>query len=660
MNYNKHQLCALWLPTMPDYDKLTVIKLRDELVARGLPKTGLKAALVQRLIEADAQPEKSNSPTFESSKNGQQDEGVTGMAPSVPPSLRESECSDRAAVVPLQSGKQDKEKLNAADGEAKVTSLQESEKQVRAQYHKGEMQKDEHHNEQIQDSFTSTSTQVELSGRKLALAKEPELQLSTSTQTRNDVEAAEDKTEVSTQTSLTGAEILEDSRKRKRRSQSPPPSSTGNTQKRLKTRNGRPLVELPEDHRAECAEQQERPNDEQPQPNPTEFPESATQTNGHTCSKEESTRAIPSTPATIRPGAQAMPHSLTHSSPLEDLASPMERNATPTPVDGVQTPSKPSPSNTRFRNLFMSPADLEPASQTSHHLNAEEKIVRPALHPATSALYIRDLMRPLKLENLRDHLITLATPPGTAINPDIVTEFFLDSIRTHCLVGFENISAASRVRSGLHDRVWPNERDRRQLWVDFVPEEKLKTWVNVERTASSGRGHPSKRWEVVYEDEGSGIKAYLQEIGSNSGGLRAAPPAPLDAVQIVKATGYRPSAPEQRSQARRDNGNGFRALDDLFTSTAAKPKLYYLPIPKAEADRRLAKLAAGRGGGREDEMRRFSFEEGSIVDNGPEFGKAYKRGGGRSGSYRGRGRVYRVDASRAESWRERRTEYSRS
>ena len=42
------------LPVMPNYEKLTVVELRNELVTRGLPKTGLKAALVQRLIEAVA------------------------------------------------------------------------------------------------------------------------------------------------------------------------------------------------------------------------------------------------------------------------------------------------------------------------------------------------------------------------------------------------------------------------------------------------------------------------------------------------------------------------------------------------------------------------------------------------------------------------------
>lgn len=46
---------------MPDYNKLTVVKLREELVRRGLPKTGLKPVLVNRLLEADAQIEIQNA-----------------------------------------------------------------------------------------------------------------------------------------------------------------------------------------------------------------------------------------------------------------------------------------------------------------------------------------------------------------------------------------------------------------------------------------------------------------------------------------------------------------------------------------------------------------------------------------------------------------------
>lgn len=413
----------------------------------------------------------------------------------------------------------------------------------------------------------------------------------------------------------------------------------------------------------EHANPEERQNNVLSRPDQPYGQESGVQTNGHTFSDSESTFTQTNTSVTVgQSDAEGISHSQTASFVLEEMGPPKEGNSTPIQVKSVESPMKPSPSDTRFKSLFTAPTNLEPASSQSRYPDTEDRIVCPALHPATSALYVRELMRPLKVETLKDHLIALATPPDTDVRPDVMTGFFLDSIRTHCLVGFENISAASRVRSGLHDRVWPNERDRRQLWVDFVPEEKLKKWIDVEQTAGSGRGQPLKRWEVVYEDEEDGIKAYLQEVGSNSGGLRAAKPPRGDAgqgVQVAPPTGPRNSRSEPRSsQQRVDSGKGFRALDDLFTSTVAKPKLYYLPVSKAEAERRLAKLAAGRGGGRSEEMRRFSFEEGCIVDNGPEFGRGgYGRGGGYSGSYRGRGRGYRGDASRGDSWRDRRSGY---
>lgn len=666
---------------MPDYEKLTVVKLRDELVARGLPKTGLKAALVQRLIEADGQSEKAEPVEKEPSESIPEDDSVTKAVLSGPQALREPKDGEDAADDAPQSEEQGKDRLKVADVADEDAPHCEPDGLIRTQPQTGEAQEDKRPEEHGSASLAQHSGILETpkctQGENLpekptedTKDSEPELQSPTLAQKQTGEEqATEDKAVVSTQASLTGDEIMEDSRKRKRRSQSPPPSSRENTQKRLKADNARPQTRLPEDleqpenSMAGHVNSEARLNYVSSQSDPNTLQESDTQTNGYTYSNGEIKIAEISTPTTFaQTDAEGTLHLQPDSSVLEEMGPPKERNATPKQVKSAESPMKPSPSDTRFKNLFTAPANLESASQQSHYPDAEDKIVSPALHPATSALYIRELMRPLKIENLRDHLIALATPPDTAVNPDIVTDFFLDSVRTHCLVGFDNISAASRVRSGLHDRVWPNERDRRRLWVDFVPEEKLKKWIDVEQTAGSGRGQPSKRWEVVYEDEENGVNAYLQELGSNGGGLRAPQPPRVDAgqgVQFAPPSGPRISGSEPRSsKPRPDSGKGFRALDDLFTSTAAKPKLYYLPVSKAEADRRLAKLTAGRGGGRDDEMRRFSFDEGSIVDNGPEFGRGgYGRGGGYSGSYRGRGRNYKGDAPRGDNWRDRRSGY---
>lgn len=649
---------------MPDYEKLTVIKLREELVARGLPKAGLKAALVQRLTEADAQSEKSEPAASEPSVS-QDDKCVERADTWIPQAPTKPEKNNAADDMP-PSRDHDEDKLNVADTRDR-SSMNKPDDLVRLQNQTEDAQEVL---EQAPDRPTEPSGYVpilngtqsgDLSENANENIPEPELQLPTPAQTQiGDMQVAVDKAGVSIQTWPTDDVSSEDSRKRKRRSQSPPPPSVEITQKKLKINSARPLVELPEDLSLDCTNQKSGPGDRSSQLDPVHAEETDTQNYGHTCNNGESELGKVTTPVILeQPDAEGISLSQTHSSTLEDMDTVKERSATPTHAKRTSSSMKTSPSDTRFKTLFTIPASLDTAFQQSHYADGEEKTVSPALHPATSALYIRELMRPLKLESLRDHLIALATPPDTAVNPHIVTEFFLDSIRTHCLVGFGSISAASRVRSGLHDRVWPNERDRRPLWVDFVPEEELKSWIDLERTEGNSRGHPSKRWEVVYEDEQSEIKASLQEVGSNSGVLRALKPRRLVAGQVMQVAEPRASGSEPRNtQLRPENGKGFQALDDLFTSTAAKPKLYYLPVTKAEANGRLAKLAAGRGGGRSDEMRRFSFEEGSIVDSGPEVGRlGYGRGGSYSGSNRGRGRGYRADVSRRERWREWRTGY---
>ena len=644
---------------MPDYEKLTVVKLRDELTARGLPKTGLKAVLVQRLIEDDARSEKKEPIANNLSETSREDGSVIQAAGSGPP--RGSRDDGHTADDVPQFKEQDKDTNDLEAAYVAVEDAPLSERNVMLQTRpQKELQEAEQLGEQASGNSIVPHGHVVSQNSTLGegLSKdsdespiESDFGLSIPAKTnRNirEVQVSEDNMADATQTMLTGDEVSEDSRKRKRRSQSPPPSSMENTQKRLKADNSRPLVELPEDIITEH----------------TGIAQSDARPNGHTYTSGKSEGIKASTCTTV---GQINSDNSIQRPKIEDSASsemgtPKGKIVAPTEIQNMEPPVNPLPPDTRFKNLFTAPANLGPASQHHNFPDAEDKTVSPAVHPATSALYIRELMRPLKIEGLRDHLIALATPPDTTVDPDMVTDFFLDSVRTHCFVGFENISAASRVRSGLHDRVWPNERDRRQLWVDFVPEEKLKKWIDVEQTAGTGRGQPSKRWEVVYEDEGDGIKAYLQEVGSNGGGFRAAQSSRMDAGESLRVTpphGPRISGLEPRiSQTKLDGGKGFKALDDLFMSTAAKPKLYYLPVSKVEADRRLAKLAEGRGGGRGDEMRRFSFEEGSLVDNGPEFGRGgYGRRGGYLGSFRGRGRGPRGDAPRGDSWRDRRSGY---
>ncbi len=663
---------------MTDYEKLTVVKLREELVNRGLPKTGLKAALIQRLVEADTQfgsgEVAHRKPAPEQPPQEVQEDEQEAAEVTVPPQTKVEAQEDKnaeksedalqhaqAEVAVYKDSNGNEEEITVpeiAKGAQQELSTEGQAENAGLQEQKNLDLGSEAAGAQATTDQQDTQSEV-LPGNvtRCAGSIEPEsgLQLRTTNLTQPEQSQVPDSLPtISTQASISGEEILEDSRKRKRRSQSPPPSST-DTQKRLKTKNARPHVELPEDQTMPDAEQEETP--ELGSAQMTED-----RANGHSGAEKESQLRETGTSSTIDQANAGISTPLNGAMRFDEGPDSEKSGATPKPAKSAESPTKISPSDTRFKSLFNPPSRNDSSVLQPSYGEIEDRVASPALHPATPALYIRELMRPLKPETVKDYLTTLGTPPDSPVESSIITEFFLDSIRTHCLVGFTNIAAASRVRSGLHDRIWPNERDRRPLFVDFVPEEKLRKWIDVEQNAPSVRGQPSKRWEVVYEDEDGEIKAYLQEVGSGSGGLRVGKPAQVEAGQGIQGA---PSGPRVReseraaTQPRADNAKGFQALDDIFLSTTAKPKLYYQPVPKSIAERRLNKLAAGRGGGRNNEMRRFSFEDEIIVDKGPEFGNRGRGGyggrGGFSGSYRGRGGVYRGDGYRGgESWRDRR------
>ncbi|KKY22671.1 putative sap domain protein [Phaeomoniella chlamydospora] len=266
----------------------------------------------------------------------------------------------------------------------------------------------------------------------------------------------------------------------------------------------------------------------------------------------------------------------------------------------------------------------------------------PALHQATSSLYIRDLKRPLQVSTLRSHLTTLALPPTSSSPPptDPITNLYLDSIKSHAFASFTSIAAASRVRSKLHDVRWPAEPMRDALWVDFIPDEKVEEWIDTETSSNSlGRGPGLKKWEVVYtSDPSTPTQAILQEVGTPNDTLPSTrPQRPTSPQPPPKRT-----PPPPKSTA-------FSALDTLFPSTQkSKPKLYFKPVSSSiaesrlEAFRHLFRVDQVQVG---EEMRRYSFEtengrEASWVDKGGEWGRRGgpgDRGGFGGGGY-GRGR----------------------
>jgi hypothetical protein len=310
----------------------------------------------------------------------------------------------------------------------------------------------------------------------------------------------------------------------------------------------------------------------------------------------------------------------------------------------------------RYKDLVKSSADDTPQDALT-----DDRPTVPALHPVTAALYIRNFMRPLRPEPLRAHLVSLASPPSSSLDSTIVEVLFLDAMKTHALVLFSTKTAASRVRASLHGSIWPPEGNRKELWVDFIPEESAESWIKEEEDAvaaekearASGRSATPKRFEVVYPESNDGsITAVFQEVGSSA--PANAPRGPRANIDVRRPSAQQfptPSLPT--ADARQDIEASFKTLDDLFSSTTTKPQLFYLPVSDEISELRLKELdtetsrdwAPGetrKGRGIKTEMKyKYSFDdEDRIVEVGEDRGpwsEGY-RGGRGGGGFRGRGR----------------------
>lgn len=242
----------------------------------------------------------------------------------------------------------------------------------------------------------------------------------------------------------------------------------------------------------------------------------------------------------------------------------------------------------------------------------------PSTHPPTRALYIRELMRPLKSEMVEQYIVEVIAPPGSKPDQETIEDFYLDQIRTHAFVVLNSVSAAQRLRAEMHNQVWPNERNRKPLWVDFIPANQVKDWI--EREESAPRGH-SRRWEVVYEQDGRDVLAIHREIGSDRKPSFSRPPptGPAAAGPVYPGIEAAPRGP--RGRGGRPSVETPAVMGSL--QTTAQPRLSYTPLGEDVARRRVANMRSFYSHDPPSDLgkdyHRFTFENvDSFVDRGRE------------------------------------------
>ncbi|PNS17433.1 hypothetical protein CAC42_7116 [Sphaceloma murrayae] len=306
----------------------------------------------------------------------------------------------------------------------------------------------------------------------------------------------------------------------------------------------------------------------------------------------------------------------------------------------------------------------------SAHLDGardEDRHAHRSVHPPTTTLYIRNLVRPLQPSQLQDHILTLLSNPSS----DPIARFHLSALRDHAFIQFTSSRSATLVRALLHDTVFPPEPTRRTLFVDFLPPESLQPFIDLELSMAP-RSSRSTKWEVIYETLPSGrTEAHLVDASTQAQDSEPSNPLPRDQSQLSPRppTGTPPAPPVLCTLP-------LSTLYSLYPSTTSQPSIFFASVAPSLAAARLRALedatrrdwdpvedhraygrAAGRGsvgaGGRGEagtkgEVRRYTFDEARVVDGGAEFGggRAFRRAGGEERGTRSHARLGREEGYR--------------
>ncbi|KAF2678116.1 hypothetical protein K458DRAFT_481011 [Lentithecium fluviatile CBS 122367] len=644
---------------MADYNKQTVANLRQLLKDRGIPSTGLtrKAQIIEKLEEWDSREESESEPAPAPAPAEKGSEPVPAVL------QREDEAAEpgnpdgerkhvlvKPEIVPEPVQQPETPAIEVTTTTAPDTMMAEPTSEnmpmaveANAPATAGEPASttDAPEATPVPDVEDCTPAQATLPASEPAIADfaMADRTPSPAPDEKPSVEKADlfpiperSATSTAEPSRLSTEELEADTRKRKRRSLTPDlPSRDVRAKKRRPSENAAPEIYLQEDRDADTMMEQ-RQSEEQEQ--------------------EADENSVNDTPKSVSKSESKMPET--------------EQEHPETRTDTGKKEKGPL-----FRGLFRPTVVSAPTEALT-----DDRPIAPALHAATAAIYIRNFMRPLRPDSLRAHLVSLATPPSSSPDPSIVKTLFLDGMKTHALVLFSSTTAASRVRASLHGSIWPPEGNRKDLWVDFVPEDKVEDWIKEEEDAiaaekearGAGRPTPAKKYEVVYSEADDGtVTAVFQELGASASAPAWNPPkGPRRASQQLTAPAAAKAAPTE--ETRQGIEKSFKTLDELFLSTTAKPPLYYLPVSDERSEARLKDLdletardwapeerRKGRGmvGSRLDQKVRFGFDdEDRVIELGFDFGpwaddsrgggagRGGFRGvrGGRGGGYRGGGR----------------------
>uniref|UniRef100_A0AC34RK24 SAP domain-containing protein n=1 Tax=Panagrolaimus sp. JU765 TaxID=591449 RepID=A0AC34RK24_9BILA len=180
----------------------------------------------------------------------------------------------------------------------------------------------------------------------------------------------------------------------------------------------------------------------------------------------------------------------------------------------------------------------------------------PAKNEESVYIHVKNLKRPFTLPSLYAVLKKYG-------EFDTESDFWIDAIRSHCLVKFAEVEQAIKARNALHRVEWP-PGNMTEISVDFTD-----------------------------ADEFDKFRGVIKKVVKN----RSPSPVPENVTPPVE------EEKEEKTQKRKQNFESkyefydlaeSKSMNELFRKTTTEPMIYYLPLNDEEAARNQAKKAIER------------------------------------------------------------------
>ena len=232
-----------------------------------------------------------------------------------------------------------------------------------------------------------------------------------------------------------------------------------------------------------------------------------------------------------------------------------------------------------------------------------EKEQSPPRNPPSQVVFVQNLTRPFTLIGLQGLLKKYGQ-----MNTE---RFWIDKIKSKCLVTFSSIEEAEMARKELHGLRWPDSNPK-TLTADFATEEEIEIRKKADEAPPVPPPSVPQEKEVIkktIENERVTEKKVVRDWDKDKVDREPSPPLKRRRSRSRSPRRDREFEPKKREgkfklrsryhvlthlfkvhdepMQEMPAGSPAKLLDDLFRKTAATPVIYYLPLTEEDAHRRI-------------------------------------------------------------------------